>query len=60
MWYDLILNLILKIFIIEDQQISNFAVLLEYDFWRQDDIVQSIKRETLPLLSLTEFYFQVS
>lgn len=52
--------MILKIFIIEDQQISNFAVLLEYDFWRQDDIVQSIKKETLPLLSLTEFYFQVS
>lgn len=31
-------NLILKIFIIEDQQISNFAVFLKYDFWRQDDM----------------------
>lgn len=30
-------NLVLKIFIIEDQQISNFAVFLKYDFLNQDD-----------------------
>lgn len=38
-------NLILKIFIIEDQQISNFAVLLKYDFWRQDDMFWSINKK---------------
>lgn len=48
-------SLILKLFIIKDQQISNFSCFLKYIFWYQDEIFQSFKKEMSPLLKLTEF-----